>query len=132
VVGAGAAGLVAARELLREGHAVTVFEQVPPNKDPNALLCHANVSASRSHQGMCSKKRRVRAKAGGVRWPSNAATPAGGAAGSATACDKRQPRCPSNLPCGSRAGPLQGQGTARRSIQNGTECMLGSVAFAAI
>ena len=29
VIGAGAAGLVAARELIREGHAVTVFEQVP-------------------------------------------------------------------------------------------------------
>ena len=29
MIGAGAAGLVAARELIREGHAVTVFEQVP-------------------------------------------------------------------------------------------------------
>jgi len=29
VIGAGAAGLVAARELIREGHCVKVFEQVP-------------------------------------------------------------------------------------------------------
>jgi len=29
IIGAGAAGLVTARELLREGHAVTVFEQAP-------------------------------------------------------------------------------------------------------
>lgn len=29
VIGAGAAGLAAAKELLREGHTVTVFEQLP-------------------------------------------------------------------------------------------------------
>uniref|UniRef100_A0A0E0MAK1 Flavin-containing monooxygenase n=1 Tax=Oryza punctata TaxID=4537 RepID=A0A0E0MAK1_ORYPU len=55
VVGAGAAGLVAARELLREGHAVTVFERsarvggtwaYDPRSDPDPLGLGAAVHGS--------------------------------------------------------------------------------------